>query len=279
MSGPVASQALVCAGLQVRASAHGPLLATVQAALAPGRLTAIVGPNGAGKSTLMAVMAGLRPPAAGRVCLGAEPLHRLPAAQLARRMAFMAQETQVAFAFSAQEVVEMGRYPHRQQPSHQEAQIVQSAMDSMGVAHLARREVTTLSGGERARVQLARVLAQLWQPHDLGSQWLLLDEPTAALDLQHQHQVMALLRIRAQTQGLGVVAVLHDLNLALRYAHEVLLVPGQGRAAELGAVADILTPDCMARVWGIHSEAVRMQDGALQYLFAPAPRPGAELCL
>ena len=264
-----AVSALQCLGTQVCAHARGPVLTQVDAVVRPGRLTAILGPNGAGKSTLMAALVGLNQPCGGQVLLDGQCLTTWPAAQLARRLSFMAQDTQVAFAFQVREVVEMGRYPHRLQPDPQEAEIVRQAMHCTGVAHLAQREVSTLSGGERARVHLARALAQVWHPLSTAGhvRWLLLDEPTAALDLQHQHHIMQLLRGYADA-GLGIVAVLHDLNLALRYADDVLLVPGAGAAAVHGSVQEILNPMRIRQIWAVQAETVRSCDGVMQYLFS-----------
>lgn len=257
---------LECRALAV-AVPGGPHLATVDVALPPGRFTAILGPNGAGKSTLMSLLSGQRPPQSGHVCLNGRPLGNYSPAQLALVRAVMPQENAVAFDFSVQEVVEWGRFAHRSAPSRHEGAIALQALEATGVAHLALRNINTLSGGERARVHLARALAQLWEPRpDGAARWLLLDEPTAALDLSHQHQSMALLREWAQQQGVGVVAVLHDLNLALRYAHDVLLLDGS--ACGYGAVADTLTAETIARVWQVECTAVRAPDGVAQYLFA-----------
>ena len=265
-----AVNSLGCEHLQVTAYARGETLAQVHTSLQAGRFTAILGPNGAGKSSLMSILVGLRTAPAGHVVFKGRSLAQWPAASLAQHMAFMAQDTQVAFSFTSQEVVEMGRYPHRHHPKADEADVVQRAMQATGVEHLADREVATLSGGERARVHLARALAQAWHPLPDGSaRWLLLDEPTAALDLQHQHACMQLLRSRAD-QGLGVVAVLHDLNLALRYAHDVVLVPGGGQAAIMGPCHEVLTPQCIQQVWSVQGELLHMQDGVPQYVFGAA---------
>ena len=259
---------LHCQDIRLTAYRQGPLLARVDAQLRPSRVTAILGPNGAGKSTLLAALCGTQSPRQGQVLWDGAPLAQLPAAQRARRMAVMHQDTQLAFAFTVQEVVEMGRYPHRQHPAPDEAAIVQHCMQATGVAGLAQRALASLSGGERARVQLARALAQI-QPEgqvESGSRWLLLDEPTAALDLQHQHHAMALVRERSSRDGLGVIVVLHDLNLALRYADEVLLLPGQGEAALLGPVHAVLTLPTIARVWRIHGEMQTARDGTPQFI-------------
>lgn len=254
------------------------LLHPTTCAFKPGQVTAILGPNGAGKSTLMSVLTGQRQPDTGHVQWQGRLLQSCAPAEMARVRAFVAQETQVAFDFTVREVVELGRYPHRRQPSRQEADIPNQAMQATAVDHLSDRTLNTLSGGEKARVHLARALAQVWEGlQDDQVRWLLLDEPTAALDLQHQHRMLQLARHWATTQGIGVVAVLHDLNLALRYSdHCVVLQRGQAVAS--GATAEVLTPECIASVWGVvaHPVALAEASGAaargsgLQYVFEPA---------
>src|SRR3989344_4157085 len=141
---------LVCDQLGVGVPGR-PLLATVHTQFVPGRVTAILGPNGAGKSTLLAMLSGQRAPRSGHVWMGGQPVSGKGAQALARQRAVLPQDTAVAFDFTVQEVVEMGRFPHRQQPSRHEARIVTEAMQATGVAHLAGRSINTLSGGERAR--------------------------------------------------------------------------------------------------------------------------------
>lgn len=249
----------------------GPRLANVQVKIPAGRFTAILGPNGAGKSTLMSMLVGERPPQCGQVLLDGVELNRHASQTLAMRRAVMPQDCSVAFDFTAQEVVELGRYPHRQHAGAQEPQIVRSAMELTGVDHLAQRSINTLSGGERARAHLSRALAQIWQsPEDGSARWLLLDEPTAALDLAHQHHAMRLLRQWAAEQGVGVVAVIHDLNLALRYADDVLVLGGNagtGAGVHYGAVLDVLQPALVRQVWGMQCDPVHSSDGARQYIF------------
>ena len=146
-----------------------PLLQGVDLHLLPGQVGAILGPNGAGKSTLLGVLSGLKAPHHGRVWIDARPLTRAQLPALARRRAVLPQDTQVAFDFSAREVVELGRYPHRLQPSADESTIVEQAMALTHTSHLAQRRMAWLSGGERLRVQLARVLAQIWEAPADGS--------------------------------------------------------------------------------------------------------------
>ncbi len=242
------------------------LLGGVTARLTPGRVTAILGPNGAGKSTFLSLLSGQRRPTQGRVLLDEQPIEHHKPAELALRRAVMPQESSVAFDFNAQEIVTLGRLPHRLAPAANEDEIIDAAMALTDVAALAPRILNTLSGGEKARVHLARALAQLWSPRPDGAhRWLLLDEPTAALDIAHQHASMALVRDWA-AQGVGVVAVLHDLNLALRYADEVIVL-GQGRAMVQGPSAQVLQPELVREIWRTPCELVGGQDGAPQYLF------------
>lgn len=244
------------------------LLAAASARFEPGRVTAILGPNGAGKSTLLSLLAGLREPAAGQVLLDGLPLASFTPATLALRRAVMAQESQVAFDFTAREVVELGRYPHRRRPSRDEAGIVTQALAASVCGGFAGQVFGTLSGGEKARVQLARAMAQVWEPLPGGSpRWLLLDEPTAALDLAHQHHALRLVRNWAKGQGVGVIAVLHDLNLALRYADDALLLAG-GQASCFGPVREVLDAERISRVWQLPCEPVSASGGVPQFLFA-----------
>ncbi|MDM0046139.1 heme ABC transporter ATP-binding protein [Variovorax dokdonensis] len=251
------------AGLSV---GHKTLLEGVDARFLPGRVCAILGPNGAGKSTLLSLLCAQRPPTRGRVMLDDRDIGSHSPAALALRRAVMPQESSVAFDFNAEEIVALGRLPHRLAPEPQEHRIVPEAMTLTGVAGLAHRVLNTLSGGEKARVHLARALAQLWHPRPDGTtRWLMLDEPTAALDVAHQHSVMALAR-RWAGQGVGVVAVLHDLNLALRYADEVIVL-SQGRKVAQGETAQVLQPALVSEIWRTPCELVSGRDGAPQFLF------------
>ncbi len=246
------------------------LLDAVDLALRPGEVSAVLGPNGAGKSTLLSVLAGLRKPGEGQVWLGERSLASIAPDALALERAVLPQDSGVAFDFTVQDVVELGRYPHRLKPTRDEAGIVRAAMALTDVSHLARRDINSLSGGERARAQLARVLAQIWHPLPDGRpRWLLLDEPTAALDLRHQHDTLATVRRRAREQGVGVLAVLHDLNLALRYTDRVWVLD-QGRLAASGPPAQVLTPELLRRVWHVQARAVHDADGCPQLLVGAA---------
>jgi iron complex transport system ATP-binding protein len=211
------------------------LLRGVDLALERGRLLAIGGPNGAGKSTLLKVLAGELEPSSGQVLLDGRLLAGFRPRELARRRAVLPQQTILQFAFSAEEVVELGRSPHRRRFggwTTNDVRAVQEAMEGVDVGPLAARSFPSLSAGEQARVSLARVLAQ-------ETELLLLDEPTAALDLRHQELVMQLAR-ELVDRGRTVVAVVHDLNLAARHADDVALLKDGGLAA-LGSPWDVLT--------------------------------------
>lgn len=245
------------------------LLQALSARFEPARVTAVLGPNGAGKSSLLSLASGLRRPSSGDVWLDGRPLAQIRPLQLARVRAVMPQDTAVSFDYTAREVVALGRYPHHRRPSRREAGIVDDALEAAGVRALGGRIHNTLSGGEKARVQLARALAQLWEPAGPGAaRWLLLDEPTAALDLAHQHRVMQCVREWAHQRGVGVVAVIHDLNLALRYADDALVL-GDGRLMALGPVRRTLTPALVARLWSVSCREGLAGDGTPQFLFDP----------
>lgn len=261
-----AVMSLSCRDVSVRIGTKV-LLDRVSVQLLPGRVTAILGPNGAGKSTLLAVLSGQRRPTQGRVELDHQPLAGYGASALALRRAMMPQESAVSFDFSAREIVALGRFPHRRAPAPDEDAIIAAAMALTDVTPLGDRVLNTLSGGEKARVHMARALAQIWRPrHDSTARWLLLDEPTAALDLAHQHAAMKLLRGRA-AEGVGVVVVLHDINLALRYADEVVVV-GPNHGIRQGPALQVLEPGLIEGVWNTPCELVSTKDGTLQYLFS-----------
>jgi iron complex transport system ATP-binding protein len=232
-----------------------------------GQVCAILGPNGAGKSSLLSMLSLERPMSAGALSINARPSGSYKSAELAKFRAVMPQAAQVAFDFKVSEVVELGRYPHRLRPSQDEPLIAARAMALTQVDHLASRAFNTLSGGEKARVHLARALAQIWEPQpSFGSRWLLLDEPTAALDLAHQQAVMQTVRRWALEQNVGVIAVLHDVNLALRYADQVMVLQG-GRCVAAGAAKAVLTPGVIHQVWGVDCSYATRADGTVCLLF------------
>ena len=211
-------------------------LADVTASLEPGRITAICGPNGAGKSTLLQCLAGLIKPDGGEVLLGDAPLPH--GRERARRIGYLPQTGEIAWDLSVAALAGLGRLPHGDRGEGQ----VAAALAAVDLTHLADRPVSTLSGGERARALLARVLAG--EPG-----WILADEPLAALDLAHQLTLLARLREAAE-QGAGVVLVLHDLALAMNHADRVLVLDRGALAAD-GAPEEALSEAMIACVWGV----------------------------
>lgn len=219
-----------------------PLIRQVSLTLPCAELVAIIGPNGAGKSTLMRLLAGYLRPDHGRCTLLGRDLADWSAQQLAQRRAVMRQHNGLAFPFSVREVIAMGRAPC---PPGQQQQALQTVMQQSGALALADRDYRTLSGGEQQRVQLARALAQLWQP-DPQPRWLFLDEPTSALDLFHQQQLLRLLHGMTRSEPLAVCCILHDLNLAALYADRILLLH-QGELVAAGTPAQVLDPALLSR--------------------------------
>lgn len=218
------------------------LIDTVSLAPQPGKITVIIGPNGAGKSTLLRLLTGYLQPQQGECLLERRPLHAWSNDTLARRRAVMRQHSQLTFPFSVEEVIRMGRFPYQGAMDHTAWQTI---LDQTACSELLARDYRLLSGGEQQRVQLARVLMQLWQPEPTA-RWLFLDEPTSALDLYHQQQTLRLLKRLTQNGPLAVCCVLHDLNLAALYADEIVLLC-QGRIVAQGAPAEILTEELLTR--------------------------------
>lgn len=253
------------------ATEQQPLLQSVFFSIAPGSVHAILGPNGAGKSTLLKLLSGELQPGSGQVLLDDCPLMQWTAAGLARRRAVLPQDEQLGFGFLVEEVVALGRLPCPRHRPAREQEILRETLQAGGVAHLWGRRYTSLSGGERRRVQLARVLAQVWEPVETGPRYLLLDEPTASLDLAHQHACLASARDFAD-RGNGVGVVLHDPNLALVHADLVTLLCC-GELIASGKPRDILTAENLHRVYGVDA-TVLQPEGWPYPLIATRPATG-----
>ncbi|MGA3486906.1 heme ABC transporter ATP-binding protein [Micromonosporaceae bacterium DT55] len=213
-----------------------------------GEVHALVGPNGAGKSTLLAAICGDVAPSGGEIELDGAPWSQWSSTELALRRSMLTQRAMISFPFSVNEVAQMGRAPWSGLPeSAGDDEIVADALRRTDVAQFAERPFTALSGGEQARVALARVLAQ-------RATVMLLDEPTAALDLHHQELVMQVARERAEA-GDAVVVVLHDLALAGAYADTVTLI-AKGRVRAAGTPDAVLTSDCLSETYGHDIEVI-----------------------
>lgn len=217
-----------------RAVLHG-----VSVPVRAGEVLALVGPNGAGKSTLLGALAADLPAVGGVVRIHGRPATEWSAPELALRRAVLPQSATLSFPFTVEDVVRMGRAPHATTPAEDDLAVAE-AMAQTEVTDFALRPFSALSGGERARVALARVLAQ-------RAPLLLLDEPTAALDLRHQELVLRLCRARAHA-GDAVVVVLHDLALAAAYAHRVAILRA-GRVAADGPPGDVFTERLLSDVY------------------------------
>jgi iron complex transport system ATP-binding protein len=213
----------------------------ISLSFAPGRLHVIVGPNGSGKSTFLKAFSGEWSPSAGVIRYDGQPISSFRKTALARRRAVMTQLPELHFPLTVAEIVMMGRYPHFAfSPTSNDQHICHQVMDRLSIQDLSGRDYLTLSGGERQRVQFARALAQIWEAPATGSRYLFLDEPVSSLDIHYQHQFLHLARNLLQ-ENVVLVAILHDLNLALQYADRMIFMK-QGRVIAAGDTPSIVTP-------------------------------------
>jgi iron complex transport system ATP-binding protein len=246
---------LELAGVAVRLGPRA-VLAGVDLEVAPGEVVGLLGRNGAGKTTLLRVASGALAPDAGRVLLEGRAQESIERRERARIVALVPQDTQLAFPFSVAELVLMGRTPHLGWLGFESAHdldVARDAMARMGIAALADRSVLTLSGGERQLAMVARALAQ--EPR-----LLLLDEPTAFLDLRHRLEVLTVVRALAAA-GTSALVVSHDLGVAARFCDRLVLL-GDGRVLASGPPRAVLTPDLLRAAFGIEVELAVATDGA-----------------
>ena len=221
----------------------------------------IIGPNGSGKTTLLRLLAGTRKPQQGTVHLDGTPLLSLTRGEIARRMAVVPQETQLAFEYSVLEVVLMGRYPHLgafEVEGPRDVEIARAALKSTGTLQLEARLFSTLSGGEKQRVIIAAALAQISATTRTTEQpaILLLDEPTAALDLKYQLETASLLRSLHVAHALSVVVSTHDLNFAASLCQTLVMLK-DGRVLAAGPVDEVLTPGRIRELYDVEAEVTR----------------------
>jgi len=222
-----------------------------------GRVTVICGANGSGKSTLLKCLAGLEIPTAGKVQLLGRELSELRRRDIARQVAVMAQSPEIPVGLTVEELVEQGRYPHRPwlgRLSATDRDIIDSAIRRVDLQHLRARQLATLSGGERQRAWVAMALAQ--QPSVL-----FLDEPTSFLDIRHQAELLTLLRQLNRTEGLTIIAVLHDLNQVMDIADDVILMR-KGEVLTTGPARQVLTADLLQLAFGCKVDLVAHPGGA-----------------
>ncbi|HEY3858878.1 MAG TPA: heme ABC transporter ATP-binding protein [Gammaproteobacteria bacterium] len=230
-----------------------PILEDVSVAFPRGSFNVILGPNGAGKSTLLKLASGLIKPDSGEVLYAGEPASQLGLEGLARRRAVLSQHVEMAFPLPAEDVVMMGRYPHYgRSPSRHDRMIVDAALALVGIEARRKQDYTTLSGGEQQKVQLARVLAQVWAGDTTDARYLFLDEPVSSLDIHYQLHILDVAR-GLRGKGCTVVAILHDLNLALQYGDRFLVLE-HGRVACDAEGAEHLPKEIIERVFAVHAE-------------------------
>jgi iron complex transport system ATP-binding protein len=239
------------------------ILRDISLRVSSGELVAIVGRNGAGKSTLLHVIAGLLPVNHGDVRLDGQPLSHFTRKGVARQMALLPQQARIDFGFLVHDIVRMGRYAHRgrfRPSSPIDEVVVQQAMEVTGTAFLSQRLITEVSGGERQLILLAQALAQ--EP-----KFLLLDEPMANLDIAHQCHVVQLLQ-RLARDGMGVVAVMHDLSMAVRCFPRLILLD-DGAVVGNGAATAVLNPDTIKRVFRVQARFYQDQEHGVPLLWFP----------
>ncbi len=241
------------------------ILDDISVNFAPGKINLILGPNGAGKSTLVKVICNQLKPQEGTVFYEEKNIRNTSVAELAKVRAVLSQNTELAFPLKVKEVVMMGRYPHFSvNPTAKDEIAIEEAMQFFDVEAMADRDYLTLSGGEKQRVHFARVVSQIWYPSENGSRYLVLDEPLTFLDVHYQFQFMHKLRELLKQEDLVIVGVVHDLNLAAKFAdHLVLLNHGQLLAA--GTRTEVLTKENMKTAYRL--EPVIHTDERGMYLF------------
>ncbi len=241
-----------------------PLVRDVSFSLRPGELLVILGANGAGKSTLFRMLSGEKQATKGSVILSGKNLNDYSPAELALKRGVLNQQNIINMAFDVIEIVMMGRYPHyKNSPAAQDHEVVAQVMELCGITAFAERSYLSLSGGEQQRVQLARVLAQIW---DVPNALLLMDEPVASLDLQYQQQTLAIAKMLSK-RGFMVVSILHDINLAGQYADRILMLKN-GRKWYDGSAAEVLSNKNIYEVFEINSD-VYTNPRTLKHFFIP----------
>jgi len=226
-------------------TAAGRIIEDMSLCVAPGEFVGLIGPNGSGKSSLLRMIYRILRPTSGTILVDDKPVWQMSARENARHMGVLSQENSGEFEFSVREIVLMGRTPHKAFFAHDnddDRQQVDEALLRVGAAHLAERPFSTLSGGEKQRVLIARALAQ-------RAGMLVLDEPTNHLDIRYQFEIMTLIR----GLGVSVIAALHELNLAAHYCDRLYLIDG-GRLVAQGSPAEVLTPEIIQAVYHVRAE-------------------------
>lgn len=233
------------------------LLSNISFEVKGGEMLSVIGANGAGKSTLLKLLCKEQLADEGNIQIHGKPIQHYSLKELAKFRAVLSQHHTLAVSFTVREIVLMGRYPHfEQKPGHADFEVVRVVMDLTGVTEFADRAYNTLSGGEQQRVQLARVIAQIYdQPKGI----LFLDEPTNGLDLLHQQQALQLARSLADS-GYTVISILHDINFASRYSNKVLLLKN-GNTIAYGTPQEVITCEHIHTAFNIKVKLLAPEDG------------------
>lgn len=231
-----------------------------------GTFTAIVGPNGAGKTSLLRIMTGEISRYSGTVKLNGRDTSGIRSRELSKLRAVLPQHTSVNFPFTVEKIIEVGRYPHLTTRIENE-RIIGEILELTGLSGFRQRIYQTLSGGEQQRVQMARVMAQIWDDDDFPK-YLLLDEPTTSLDLAQQHFLLRLARELCQ-RNIGVLAILHDLNLAAQYADRILFLKG-GSTIAYGDIGTMMTRDIVEETFSYPVKIIYDEESSKPMIF-PVP--------
>lgn len=243
---------------------HGKeILHPASATFLPGKFYAVMGPNGAGKSTFLRILAGSEKPSSGEVLLKEKPLQSYHEKDLAKQRAVLSQHYNISFPISVNDIVMMGRYPYfESSPSLNDRNICRQAMELMQVLHFGERDYSTLSGGEAQKVMMSRVLAQVWEASETDKKILFLDEPVSHLDIRFQQQLMQVAKAFC-SRHLTVIAVLHDMNLALKYADTLLLM----KNGKLGynIVPDQLNESLLYDIFDLNIKMKRIEETTIVY--------------
>jgi iron complex transport system ATP-binding protein len=256
-------------GLKLTYDTH-PVLDGTEFRVESGDLVALLGANGAGKSTLLRCISRVLKPTEGQILIDGQELKNLGSKEAARQMAVVPQETAADFDFTVEDIVMMGRFPYLKRFRKEETEdleIVKRSMEMTGVSHLADRSIAALSGGEKQRVVMARAVAQ--QP-----QVLLLDEPTANLDIGYQSMLLELASRLNREQGVTVIAAIHDINLAVHHFNRFILLAG-GRVMAAGSAEEVITPENIQKSYGVPASTFRHPlHGVLQVSVVKGRKPG-----
>ncbi len=226
------------------------IIKNISLTVAPGEFMVVIGSNGSGKSTLLSLLTGERAANSGKITLNNQAIESIPLKELAKIRAVLPQNSSLNFSFTAEEVVMMGRSPHKGAGYAKDHQLTKEALEIVNALHLKDRMYTTLSGGESQRVQLARVIVQIWEKQNNQERYLFLDEPTSALDLAHQHNTLKIAKQLAHRENIAVIAVLHDLNLTALYADKIAMMK-YGKIIKTGTPDEVLQESLIQQAFDI----------------------------